>query len=167
MIHVNGKTSTSTLTNVQPEDIQPNAVDLRIRSVFKIKDQAFMLDIFNGKETKQHRGVDELQPVDGRWRLTPGVYEVVMDNNITMGPDEVGWVISRSTLNRNGVHLTSGLYDSGYSGLMAAAMHVEGGDFIIAKGVHIGQFLCFKAEALKMYNGSYGTGTEDDKKYGV
>jgi len=89
----------------------------------------------------------------------------VMENIVTIGPDEAGWVITRSTLNRNGVFITSGLYDSGYSGVMAGAMHVRGGPVRIKKGTRVAQFLLFKAEALTLYNGSYGLNSEHDKKY--
>jgi len=90
---------------------------------------------------------------------------VVMENIITVGPGEAGWVITRSTLNRNGVFLTSGLYDTGYHGVMAAAMHVTSGPMRIKAGTRIGQYLSFDAEVLHEYNGSYGIGTEDDAKY--
>jgi deoxycytidine triphosphate deaminase len=117
---------------------------------------------------KGHRGSVELQPdILGFWHLDPGTYEVVMENIVEVGEGEAGWVITRSTLNRNGIFLTSGLYDSGYHGVMAGAMHVNCGQFSIQKGTRIGQFLLFKAESLHKYDGSYGLNKEHDKKYGV
>ena len=43
-----------------------------------------------------------------------GSYEAIMDAYVTVGAVEAGWVVPRSTLNRNGLFITSGLYDSGY-----------------------------------------------------
>lgn len=165
MKHIASETSRSRLTNVHEEDIQPNAVDLRLDKVFKIKRDLFEIS----NEDKKHRGTEyELQPNDdGYFFLEPGHYEVVMENIIEVGQDEAGWVITRSTLNRNGLFITSGLYDSGYHGVMAGVLHVTIGPAKIKKGTRIGQYLSFDAEMLKKYNGSYGINSEHDKKYGA
>ena len=39
-----------------------------------------------------------------------------MENIVSIEEGYAGFVITRSTLNRNGVFITSGLYDSGYHG---------------------------------------------------
>ena len=43
MKHIKGPNSSSTLSNVLPGDIQPNAVDLRIGKVFEISTNIFIL----------------------------------------------------------------------------------------------------------------------------
>lgn len=162
MKHVCGPNTKSDLTGIEPEDIQPNAVDLRLGKVFKILPEVFEIE----NEYKRHRGSYEIMP-DSKdvFYLEPGHYEVVMENKITVGPNEAGWVITRSTLNRNGLFLTSGLYDSGYSGVMAGVLHVTIGPAKIRKGTRIGQYLSFDAEMVKEYDGSYGLKSEHDKKY--
>jgi deoxycytidine triphosphate deaminase len=162
MKHISGPNSRSALTNVQDQDVQPNAVDLRLGKVFFIRPAAFVID----EEQKKHRGSVELTvDPDGYYTLKEGHYEVVMENVIKVGEGEAGWVITRSTLNRNGVFLTSGLYDSGYHGVMAGVMHVTCGPMKIKPGTRIGQYLSFDSEALSKYDGSYGIGKEHDKKY--
>lgn len=162
MKHIMGPDSRSTLTNVREEDIQPNAVDLRVDKILWINPNAFVIS----EDTKKHRGSVEMHPdKEGFWTLNPGAYEIVMENIIEVGEDEAGWVITRSTLNRNGVHITSGLYDSGYHGVMAGTLHVTTGPMQIKQGTRVGQFLLFKSEALKKYEGSYGLTSEHDKKY--
>jgi deoxycytidine triphosphate deaminase len=149
---------------VQPGDVQPNAVDLRLDKVFSINNDIFFIN----EDRKVHRKTTELTPdQNGDFYLVPGTYEVVMENIITVGEGEAGWVITRSTLNRNGVFITSGLYDSGYNGVMAGALHVKCGPAMIRRGTRVGQFLLFKSETLKMYDGDYGLNKEHDKKYGV
>ena len=161
MINIGGSNAASSLTNVQEKDVQPNAVDLRVDKILKILSNDFTID----EDQKVHRGSEELEPdKDGYFHLEPGAYEVLMENIITIGHGEAGWVIPRSTLNRNGVFLTSGLYDSGYKGVMASVMHVTTGTMHIAKGTRIGQYLNFQAETLSMYDGDYGIGKEFDKK---
>ena len=157
-----GPHSRSTLSHVQEQDVQPNAVDLRVYKIFRIESNLFTIN----EDEKIHRGSTELIPNEnGNWFLPPGHYEVIMENTVKVGDREAGWVITRSTLNRNGVFLTSGLYDSGYHGLMAGCMHVSCGDVKIKRGTRIGQYLNFDAEALSHYDGDYGHGKAHDSKY--
>lgn len=162
MKHIMGDNSKSTLTNVQEGDVQPNAVDLRLGKVFKLSQSTFKID----EKEKVHRGSYEMKTDEmGYYNLAEGHYEVVMENMIVVGENEAGWVITRSTLNRNGVFLTSGLYDTGYDGVMAGVMHVTCGPMRIQRGTRIGQYLSFDAESLHKYNGSYGKNKAHDLKY--
>ena len=166
MLHIMSNESESTLTEVEEQDVQPNAVDLKVAKIFKINDEPFEIS----NDQKRHRGSKEIHTTyrDGTWwLLQPGTYEIVMENIISVGADEAGWVITRSTLNRNGVFITSGLYDSGYHGVMAGAMHVTTGPMWLRKGTRVGQFLLFKSQALKKYDGDYGIGKAHDQKYGA
>lgn len=163
MKHTLGPNSRSTLTNVQDGDSQPNAVDLRLDKVLQIGDNLFEIS----NDHKRHRNTQEVRTDhQGYYVLKPGRYEVVMENVINVGAGEAGWVVTRSTLNRNGVYLTSGLYDTGYNGVMAAVLHVTCGLARIKKGTRIGQYISFEAEALSKYDGDYGLNKAHDKKYG-
>ena len=162
MKHILGPSSKSTLTNVQDGDSQANAIDLRLDKVFHILPNLF--EITN--DYKKHRGSEEILPdAEDFFALSPGSYEIVMENIIHVGEGEAGWVITRSTLNRNGCFITSGLYDSGYHGVMAGVLHITVGDVRIKKGTRVGQYLSFNAEALSLYDGDYGISKEHDKKY--
>lgn len=164
MKHIMGPNSKSSLSNVKDGDVQPNAVDLRLNKIFKINSDIFEIS----NDFKKHRGTEELFPDgEGYFFLDPGHYEIVMENIINVGPNEAGWVITRSTFNRNGLFITSGLYDSGYHGVMAGVLHVTVGSAKIKQGTRIGQYLSFDSESIKMYDGSYGIGKEHDKKYGA
>jgi len=167
MLHIASEHTKSMLTHFNSQDVQPNAVDLRLDKIFAINYKLFMIgENEDGTEVKNHRGSFEMHPdKDGYFFLNPGSYEIIMENQITVGEDEAGWVIPRSTLNRNGLFITSGLYDSGYSGVMAGALHVNNFAAKIKKGTRVGQFLLFKSESLKKYDGDYGLGKEHDKKY--
>lgn len=162
MINIGGNVARSSLTKVQDGDVQPNAVDLRLGKVFWIKPQTFTID----EDQKVHRGSEPMEvDEDGYYNLGVGHYEVVMDNEIEVGEGEAGFVITRSTLNRNGVFLTSGLYDTGYNGVMAGVMHVAVGLMKVKPGTRIGQYLCFEAEQMSIYSGDYGKGKAHDQKY--
>lgn len=169
MKHILGSNSRSTLTNIQEGDCQPNAVDLRLDKVFRILPNVFELT----NETKKHRGSEEVFPdEEGFFNLEVGSYEVVMENIIKVGTNEAGWTITRSTLNRNGIFITSGLYDAGYNGVMAGCMHVNVGPMKVKKGTRVAQYLSFDSESLHEYNGSYGFGADgkpkaDEQKYHI
>jgi len=162
--HILSKTNDCELTGVQHGDSQPNAVDLRIKKIFEInKKSPFIIS----EEDKTHRGSTEVQPDEEGWfNLERGTYEIVMENVVSVGEGYAGFVITRSTLNRNGLFITSGLYDSGYHGVMAGCLHVRVGPAKIKKGTRVAQFLLFEAETLSMYDGSYGIGKQHDNKYG-
>ncbi len=164
MKHILSKTNDCELTGVQHGDSQPNAVDLRVKKIFEInKKSPFIIS----EEDKTHRGSTEVQPDEEGWfNLERGTYEIVMENVVSVGEGYAGFVITRSTLNRNGLFITSGLYDSGYHGVMAGCLHVRVGPAKIKKGTRVGQFLLFEAETLSMYDGSYGIGKQHDNKYG-
>lgn len=167
MKHVIGNNSKTSLTEVNEEDIQSNAIDLRLGRVFKVNDKQFEIS----NEHKKHRGSFEILPdKEGYFELSSGVYEIVFENIINVGENEAGFVITRSTFIRNGCFLISGLYDSGYAGAMTAGLHITTAPAKIKKGTRIGQYLSFDAEMLYKYNGSYGFDSsgkpkEDEKKY--
>ena len=163
MKHIMGPNSRSSLTNVQEGDSQPNAVDLRIGSVYYITNELF--EISDSHKRHRAHGIEIHPDDDGYFNLMPGSYEVVMQNVIEVGQGEAGFVITRSTLNRNGLFLTSGLYDTGYKGVMAGVLHVNCGPARIQKGTRIGQYLSFDAEAIGLYDGDYGINKKHDEKY--
>ena len=159
------------VTQVDDEQIQPNAIDLRISRIFKINYDGNPVVLTESE--KKHADKFELfvSRLAGEgnnkvacWYLEPATYEVLFDETIAVHPNEAGWVITRSTLNRNGIFLTSGLYDSGYNGVMAAALHVSTVPLIIAPGTRIGQYLAFSAESKREYDGDYGAGSSHDAK---
>lgn len=165
MINIASGTANSKLQyKIENGDVQPNAVDIRVDKIFTGRG-VFVLT----EDIKQHRPLrEELEPApityNGKtihgWMLEPGAYEFTAAGTVKMGHDEAGHVIVRSTLNRNGVFITSGLYDSGYEGVMAGALHVTQ-LMILGHNTRIGQFILQKAEALFEYNGSYGVGKDE------
>ena len=164
MVNVAGKNATTKLSNIDDDMIQPNAVDLRVEKFLKILPTPFKMSQDN---TKTLRKTEEVIPDEnGYFHLDVGDYEVVAENDVSVGEDEAGLIIVRSSYNRSGLFLSSGVFDSGYNGKVIFVLHNEVGPAEIQKGSRIGQYLSWKAESLKQYNGSYGFGTNDDIKYG-
>lgn len=163
LVHIATNGASSTLSEFNDEQIQPNAIDLKLDRIWRMHG---MFSI--NEDTKLHRIKTELVPIYNKitdkyeYMLEPGSYEITFEGEVSIGPDEAGYVITRSTLNRNGLFITSGLYDSGYKGSMAACLHVNGGTAFISKGTRIAQFLLWKSQAISSYDGDYGVGKQMD-----
>lgn len=164
MKNIASKNTRSSLSILEESQVQPNAVDVKIDKLFAInRDEVFHIN----EDMKQHRGSKEIEPNEfGNFELEPGkCYEFLAEGEVSIGEGEAGFIITRSTLNRNGLFLTSGLYDSGYVGVMAGVIHNNSGPAIIQRGTRVGQMLIWEAQALHSYDGDYGKGKMDDTLY--
>lgn len=153
MLHL--LTSNTKITNLDEKCVQPDAVDLRVGKIYKI-DENSMATLT--EHSKTHAVRHEVLPnEDNMYVLTRGAYVVEFDHRIEVGVDECGWVVSRSTLMRNGVYLHSCLYDSGYVGPMISGLNVVGVDtFLLEAHARIGQYVCTKVDGVQhQYDGSY------------
>jgi deoxycytidine triphosphate deaminase len=66
-------------------------------------------------------------------------------------------LIIRSTLNRNGIFLTSGLYDAGFKGNLGFVLHNRAGEAYLAPGTRVGQIEFYKSDSEGLYLGGYNT----------
>jgi deoxycytidine triphosphate deaminase len=159
MIHIKGSAK-SIFKGLEGDTkaIQPNAFDFRVENVFMFTDCCFELC---NDDSKTHRTRVELEPdASGFWILGVGSYGILTNIDCEIAEGEAGWLIPRSSLNRNGVFLTSGLYDSGFHNKVGCTLHVTPGCvFRVQKGSRIGQFILVRAETTGMYNGSYNAPT--------
>lgn len=163
MIHIAGDVTQSIITNIRQKDIQPNAIDLSVQKIFSMYGD-FILD----EKTKKQRQKQEVDINEqGYYHLKEHrSYEVLFSGKVTIADNEAGIIVPRSTLNRNGVFITTGLYDSGYGknapASLGACIHIRGGDAFIKPGTRIAQFVLFNAEMIYSYTGSYGKGNVSD-----
>lgn len=132
---------------------QPNAVDVPLDKVFKIEDTEFSIDAQNNKT---HRIKTEIIPADGFWVLEPGCYEIETSCAVQIASGYCGYLKTRSTFVRNGCFVQSGLYDSGYSGVVGGILVVNCGNLKIQRGTRIAQFILEECQCSYLYNGSYG-----------
>lgn len=137
--------------------VQPNAIDVTI-------DRAFIQDVSShiGFELSEHHKVmipqQELAPLDGVFIIPPGgLVDVMSDFFVTVPVGMVASFIVRSTLNRNGLFITNGLYDQGFSNYCGMVLHNRSTlPAQIHKHTRIGQLYFVTAEdSGLMYNGVY------------
>lgn len=141
------------------KQIQPNAIDFTLDKLYSISDNLFVISEEGGK---QMRGGSEMAPVPDRasginfWTLQAGrVYDGMSNISVDLPEGVAAMLIVRSTFNRNGIFLTSGLYDSGYKGHIGFAIHNRSDIARVGVGTRIGQIKFVASDSAGMYAGGY------------
>lgn len=90
------------------------------------------------------------------WVLEKGkTYTFESSFGINIPSNMCGWVVGRSTLNRQGVLIRSSWYDSGFKSPTIGATIYCFNTIIIEKNARIAQVLLAEGESASMYNGQY------------
>jgi deoxycytidine triphosphate deaminase len=139
--------------------IQPNALDFDCASISLLDDRSPAFLSESGKKMRtQVKQSPVTDPEFGEvWHLRNGwCYDFSSNFHVKLPAGVAAMLIIRSTLNRNGVFLTSGLYDSGFDGNIAGLLRISGGDFYLAPNTRIGQIKFIRSEDSGiMYAGGY------------
>lgn len=136
--------------------IQPNAIDVTLDKAFAPNfHDTFILS----EQTKLHRPTRELTTNDqDEWLFGPGALDCMSDIYVEIPEGLAGYLIVRSTLNRNGCFVTSGLYDQGFKGNIGFMLHSPYGMTKITRGTRVAQFVLVRSDDIgMMYEGGYNT----------
>ncbi len=140
--------------------IQPNAIDITLDKVFGLKNDSFYLSETN----KQMRRVTEHKPSNNPYdphlpsfHIPTGCVDIMSDFFITVPVEMAAVLIVRSTLNRNGLFVTSGLYDTAFSGNIGFMLHNRGPVAYIAPHTRIAQIAFVESDNHGEYAGGYNT----------
>ena len=160
--------------DIEDKNIQPNAIDFTLDKLFTIaRHQIFAIN----ETSKKMRGGKEMEPkVNGFdydkeqmygspfWVLERRTTYDGMSNMYVELPEGVAcMLIVRSTFNRNGIFITSGLYDSRFKGHIGFAIHNNSGHAHIEQGTRIGQIIFVSSDSASTYDG--GWNHEEDTHY--
>lgn len=145
------------ITGVNPDNIQPNSIDLTVASVYTISGP---LVLFAGKEKR--RQLPEYFPLktflyEGveMFKLEPGYrYQVEFKEVLDLPSSVCGLTLVRSSMAKSGCNGENGLFDSGYKGPCGMMVSVQEESYIEI-GASIAQMLFFSTDAAKMYSGFY------------
>jgi deoxycytidine triphosphate deaminase len=148
------------VTNVDEKSIQPNAVDIRCAELMHIvPDNGYLTISESGpKEFWPQLIPPETQNVEGKyWVLSPrSSYQFETNHQVVVPEGMAGWLIIRSTLSRNGIIMSGGLYDGGYNGMIGGTIHnLTDGRVRLEKNCRIGQFIMAESETAHLYDGHY------------
>lgn len=149
------------LRGIPEEFIQPNAVDIPINKLWKIDKKSIFHLLHNDKRHRHREKIlakSYLEYNLSMWFLDSNqVYDFFSEAYVEMPERVVGWLVTRSTLNRNGVFVYSSLYDSGYKGYLNGSLYILGGPTLIEPGSRVAQFILAESDSEGVYAGGYST----------
>ena len=146
----------SWMTEKQQKDcIQQCGIDITLDHCFMVDSSVVAVLSENGRKFKP---VNKMEPTteDGFYNLHQGYnYDWSSDFIVRVPEDHCALIIVRSSLNRVGGGITSGLYDAGYFGSCAGALRLFAGSVSIERHTRIAQIVFIKSESASQYNGIY------------
>ncbi len=137
------------LSELRPDQPQPNGVDLTLDAVFEQESSGSI-----EREGKTIGPRHEIETVDGQYQLSPGGYIVRYDELIRIPDDHIGFLYPRSSLLRNSCMLNTAVWDAGYEGRGEGLLQVHH-DISLEPGARIAQLVFAQAEHDGRYDGSY------------
>ncbi|MGZ8924574.1 MAG: dCTP deaminase domain-containing protein [Nitrososphaeraceae archaeon] len=154
--------------------VQPNAMDFDCAKISSLNTND---DAFLNEDSKKMRGQQEVNPIyhteyGNVWLLKNfSCYDFMSNFYVQLPAGVAAELIIRSSLNRNGTFLTSGLYDAGFQGHIAGTLRVGGGDMYLAPNTRIGQIKFVKSDISNVlyaggYNHEQGTHWSENNQLG-
>lgn len=134
--------------------VNPNAIDFTIDRLFKVDETTTAVIT---ETTRTFRDTPEVPTnTDGMWVLAPRtVYDGMSFMHVEVPNNVACMLVNRSTFNRCGAHLNSGLYDSSFQGNIGFTLTNRSGGLITAPGTRVGQIIFINSEAAGKYAGIY------------
>lgn len=140
--------------------ISPNAIDFTVDKMFTINDDLVRVSE-NVKMMASGRAI--VPEYDSRYKerffcignrcVVDGMSDIFV--KVPKGVACLPMVV-RSTFNRNGVFITSGLYDSGYEGHIGFAIHNQrNAPSFIGVGTRVGQIVFVESDSAGLYAGGW------------
>lgn len=156
---INPKIITSSLfpDQIIPEkNIQPNGIDFNLDRVFKLVQTPGIVPSLS-EEGKTFFNLQEILPdSEDYFVFEPNVvYDCSSVQHVTIDEGVASILLIRSTLNRLGMVLSAGLYDTGFNGAIGFTLCSRVGPVRIKKGTRVGQIVTWAAVNNGMYSGGY------------
>lgn len=143
------------------EQLQQNGIDITLDKLFRVEG-----DMILGVARKRMPNFIEILPIYDEiegcemFDLEPGQsYVFNAYEYVEIPKDLMATMTTRSTFNRVGVRITSGIWDSGFRGTLGGLITTASIPVRIARDARIAQVVFHKAESASMYNGQYQEGS--------
>lgn len=153
--------------SIPPEEyenyIQQNGIDVTCDTLVELEKSNFILlkdGVARHRDTKEAgKGEFAVEGVDRPvvcFELDHSVYYNFGSNfKIDVKEGYMATLTVRSSLNRNAVLVTSGVWDTGYRGTVGGTIHNQAGITHIEVGARVAQIVFFRADSAKLYDGQY------------
>jgi dUTP pyrophosphatase len=133
--------------------IQQNGIDFTLDRLWKV-DNKYPNHISNTDKKFAPR-VEIEHDLKHSWTLERNtVYDGMSNFYINLPENTCCLLIGRSSFNRAGVIVHSGLYDAGFKGHIGFMLYSHM-TVVVEKSVRVGQVIILKGESASLYNGSY------------
>ena len=149
LLNPNKMIEDNVIYNIDKEtQLQPNSIDLTLKSIQLIIGGELMKD--SSKIIKE-----ELKCKDGVFNLYERqAYDVTFNEFVSIPDDVAAFVTHRSTLNRIGGQITSGIYDSGFNNYVGGVLRTSR-KIKIEKNARIATIFFVQAQSSHIYDGQY------------
>lgn len=161
---INGIKASEYITKVNRAYIQPNGIDLTVKSIKMLNFYSDTLNVITKTTTFDHRlynlplikpTVHETHPEVNGYLLHKGIYSVEFNEGCKLVDGVSANIYHRSSIVRMGNFITSGYYDTGFEvDNMGCILHVNSSLFIELNG-RIAQIVLQESENTFSYNGQY------------
>lgn len=153
--------------NINLNNIQPNAIDFTLDKMFEICKVPCSITETIPKNMRVQQEVPTYGLVSGHndptgrakttagWMIESGSYDCMSDFYVEIPEGVAAYLIVRSTFNRNGMFITSGLYDSGFKGHIGFVLHNPIGSATIEVGIRVGQIIFISSDSAGVYAGGW------------
>lgn len=154
----------------QRKFVSPNGIDFTVDHLYEtLKKQQFIITEYE----KQMRGEVKKEPAYGEnsdlWAIEPNeTYGVISDMYVSIPNGHLALLFPRSTFVRNGLFISSGVFDTGFHGNAGCTLHNRSGEALVGQHTRIGQIAFIRSDKCsELYNGSYNQklGTILDYQY--
>ncbi len=143
------------ITETDPEQVQPNGVDLTLAAVYEQVEPGRIGS--DGKEIGEREKVATEQRSEDApetYSLSPGGYVVQYAETVAIPENHVGFIYPRSSLMRNSCMLNTAVWDAGYEGKGEGLLEVHH-EVELERGARIAQLVLAEADHDGTYAGSY------------
>lgn len=140
--------------------VMPNAIDFTLDRLFETHQLPGNQCPKLSETEKRMLPAKEIFPTrEDCWVLYPGILYDGMSDFFVEVPENVACnLIIRSTLNRMGLHLQCGLYDSFYFGSCGITLFNRGpSPILIEPHTRVGQIMFIESQSIGKYAGGYNT----------
>jgi dUTP pyrophosphatase len=146
-----GRFVASHLGDLEPDQVQPNGVDLTLGTVYEQTSPGRI-----GRDGKTVGDRRECEASSGVYSLDPGGYVVQYADRVAIPEGHVGFLYPRSSLLRNSCMLDTAVWDAGYEGRGEGLLEVHHA-VELERGARIAQLVLADASHEGTYEGSYQT----------
>lgn len=134
------------LQHTEHSKVQQSGIDVTLKKIRRLFSIENSVEVAERSLSRQHETVG--------FDLFPGVYDFQCNEFVIVPKFCAAILIVRSSFNRKGTYITTGLYDNDFKNYVGGIMHVSF-PITIDKNDRIGQIVFMQSDGKNSYDGQY------------